>query len=82
MIRSWHGENRDWRPYARPQGYREQLRQGYRMPRGVAWRRLPPGLRARLPTYRAHEWYAVGPDVVLIALATGIVASVLYDAFE
>lgn len=82
MVRSWHRDNRGWRPHARPPGYRERLRRGYPVPRGVAWRPLPPGLLGRLPAYRGHGWYAVGPDVVLVAFATGLVVSVLYDAFE
>ncbi|TNJ35627.1 RcnB family protein [Arenimonas terrae] len=89
--RRWHGYH--WYPqyryrapvrYVYPPGYRAyQWRVGHRLPRGyydrhyyVDYRhyRLPP------PPY-GHHWVRVDRDVVLVAIATGLVLDVLYGVY-
>jgi Ni/Co efflux regulator RcnB len=82
-------ERRDWRydrgRYSPPRGYAPRYwRHGDRLPRGYMGR---PYL---LHDYRAvrlyqpprgHHWVRVNHDVVLAAIATGIVIDVLYNRF-
>ena len=51
---------------------------------------LPPGiaknfdsrLNARLPHYDGYEWKQIGTDVVLVAVATGIVYEILRNVLD
>jgi Ni/Co efflux regulator RcnB len=89
--RRWSGHH--WYPqyryrapvrYVYPPGYRAyQWRVGHRLPRGyydrhyyVDYRhyRLPP------PPY-GHHWVRIDRDVVLVAIATGLVLDVLYGVY-
>ena len=79
-IRDWRRENHGWEPERLPPGRRYSFERGHYFPRGAPRRPLPPGLARRLPQYPGYTYYAVGPDVVLVAIATGIVASVLLGA--
>lgn len=64
-----------------PPGIAKNLARGKPLPPGIAKRYLPPGLLGRLPPRPGYEWVAVGRDVVLIAIATGIVVDILSDVF-
>jgi Ni/Co efflux regulator RcnB len=64
-----------------PPGIAKNLARGKPLPPGIAKRYLPPGLLGRLPPRPGYEWVAVGRDIVLIAIATGIVVDVLSDVF-
>jgi hypothetical protein len=68
-------------PQALPPGIAKNLARGKPLPPGIAKRYLPPGLVGRLPPRPGYEWVAVGRDVALVAIATGIVADILKDAF-
>lgn len=57
------------------------VRVGYRVPPGH-WGPPPAHYRHKLRHHHGHEWRVVGSDVVLISLATGIVAQVIYDAMR
>ena len=51
---------------------------------------LPPGIAknfdsrliSRLPYYEGYEWKQIGRDVVLVAIATGIVYEILRNVLE
>jgi len=60
---------------------RNRLAQGKPLPPGIARRAVPPGLLVRLPAYPGYSYSIVGNDLVLIAVATGVVASILSGAF-
>jgi hypothetical protein len=77
LIQSWQGANPGWTPPNLPPGQLRRLQQGKPLPPGIARQALPPGLLANLPAYPGHAYYAVGPDVVLIAAATGAVVNLL-----
>jgi hypothetical protein len=62
-----------------PPGIAKNLARGKPLPPGIAKRYLPPGLLGRLPPRPGYEWVAVGRDVVLIAIATGIIVDILGD---
>jgi Ni/Co efflux regulator RcnB len=64
-----------------PPGIRKKLARGQPLPPGIAKRELPPTLLQRLPVRAGYEWRAVGTDVVLYSIASGMVDQVLRDVF-
>lgn len=54
-----------------------RLVRGEPLPRGYYGERLDNRALARLPVYQGYEWRRSGPDVVLIAVGTGIVYEIL-----
>jgi Ni/Co efflux regulator RcnB len=85
---TYHGHHwpRFHEPYAPPPGWApHEWRRGERLPPAyfvpeyvvVDWRahhlrRPPPG----------YEWVRVGTDLILVGIATGLIAEVIHDAFE
>lgn len=43
---------------------------------------VPGSLLGRLPRYPGYEWRVAGTDLILVAVATAVVADVLYDVFD
>lgn len=64
-----------------PLGIRKQLAQGKALPTGIAKQRLPANYVQQLPVREGCEWNQVGSDLVLVAVATGIVVELLNDVF-
>ena len=64
-----------------PPGIRKNLARGKPLPPGIAKKMAPPALVARLPVHPGYEWRVVGTDLVLVAIATLIIADVLFDVF-
>jgi hypothetical protein len=60
---------------------RNRLAQGKPLPPGIARRAVPPDLLRLLPVRPGYEYAMVGTSLVLIAVATGVVASILADVF-
>ena len=54
-----------------------RLVRGQPLPRGYYGERLDSRALSRLPAYQGYEWRRSGPDVVLIAVGTGIVYEIL-----
>ena len=88
---SYRGEARDYRGDGRTSGYRDGNRGDFR---DHAWRRgdrLPSEYRTRqyvVDDWRGHrlsapprgyQWVQAGGDYVLVAIATGIIASILLN---
>ena len=67
---------------ALPPGIRKNLARGKPLPPGIAKKTVPGSLLSRLPAYPGYEWRVAGSDLVLIAVATDIVADILYDVFD
>jgi len=65
-----------------PPGIRKNLARGKPLPPGIAKRSLPAGMVAQLPVHAGYEWRVCGSDLVLVALATAVVADVLFDVFK
>ena len=73
IIRDNHGQ------FARgaPPPPNVRLVRGQPLPRGYRGERLDDRALSRLPRYEGYEWRRSGPDVVLIAVGTGIVYEIL-----
>ena len=65
-----------------PPGIRKNLARGKPLPPGIEKTRLPAAYLARLPRHPGYDWAAVGADLVLISLATYLIADVLQDVFR
>ena len=56
---------------------------GYRsLPPGIAKKVVPRSMLRELPQYPGYEWRIAGDDLVLVALSTAIVASVINGVFD
>lgn len=65
-----------------PPGIAKNLARGKPLPPGIAKKAVPASLLRQLPSYPGYEWRIVGNDLVLIALSTAIVASVINGVFD
>lgn len=77
------GGHRDyWRPGpSLPPGTQKNLARGKPLPPGIA-KKLDGRLLGRLPHYDGYEWRQAGTDLVLVAIASGIIYEVLNGAFD
>lgn len=77
------GGHRDyWSPGpALPPGIQKNLARGKPLPPGIA-KKLDGRLLGQLPRYDGYEWQQVGTDLILVAIATGIIYEVLNGAFD
>ena len=77
------GGHRDyWRPGpALPPGIQKNLARGKPLPPGIA-KKLDGRLLGQLPRYDGYEWQQAGTDLILVAIATGIIYEVLNGAFD
>jgi len=67
---------------ALPPGIAKNLARGKPLPPGIARKTLPASMMNDLPYYPGYEWRAVGDDLVLVALSTAIVTSVINGVFD
>lgn len=67
---------------ALPPGIAKNLVRGKPLPPGIAKKTLPASMINDLPYYPGYEWRAVGDDLVLVALSTAIVTSVINGVFN
>ncbi|CQJ67367.1 anti-virulence regulator CigR family protein [Yersinia intermedia] len=65
-----------------PPGIAKNLARGKPLPPGIAKKAVPASLLGQLPSYPGYEWRIAGNDLVLIALSTTIVASVINGVFD
>lgn len=79
-IRVIFGDNRQYWGNAQPlpPGIQKNLARGKPLPPGIA-KKLDGRLAGRLPHYDGYEWLQAGTDVILVAVATGIIYEVLHD---
>ncbi len=64
-----------------PPGIRKQLARGKPLPPGIARKQLQPAFVAQLPQHTGYEWQVCGTDLVLVAIATQVIADVITDVF-
>jgi hypothetical protein len=76
LVRNWLMANPEWRPSGRPLPVGE----GRPMPPGLPRQPLPPELAMLLPYFPGFRYAAVGPDLVLYATGSEVVASLLAGA--
>ncbi|CAB3634029.1 hypothetical protein LMG26696_01409 [Achromobacter pulmonis] len=67
---------------ALPPGIRKNLARGKPLPPGIAKKMVPGPMLTRLPVHPGYEWRVAGNDLILIAIATGVVADVLAGVFD
>ena len=60
--------------------HRGQFAGATALPPGIAKKTLPSGLFARLPARPGQEWRVVGPDLLIVEIATNVIVDVLKDA--
>lgn len=80
IVQTWLGANPGFVAQPLPPGMRNRLAQGKPLPPGIARRAVPPDLIAVLPARPGYSYAYVGTSLVLIEVATGLVASLLTDA--
>lgn len=82
-VRVILGDNRDLIGPAQslPPGIRKNLARGKPLPPGIA-KRFDSRLLGKLPRYDGYEWRQVGTDVVLVALATGLIYEILDNVLD
>ena len=65
-----------------PPGIAKNLARGKPLPPGIAKKTVPANMLRDLPSYPGYEWRIVGDDLVLIALSTAIVTSIINGVFD
>lgn len=65
-----------------PPGIRKNLARGKPLPPGLAKKAVPSPVLAELPAYDGYEWRVYGSDLVLVSIATAVIADVLLDVFD
>jgi hypothetical protein len=80
IVRGWLGANPAFVAQPLPPGMRNRLAQGKPLPPGIARRQVHPSLLAQLPARPGYRYEQVGASIVLIQIATGLVAGMLADA--
>lgn len=64
-----------------PPGIQKNLARGKPLPPGIA-KKLDGRLLGQLPRYDDYEWMQAGVDLILVAVATGIIYEVLNGALD
>ncbi len=67
---------------ALPSGIAKNLARGKPLPPGIAKKTPRAEFIQRLPTYPDYEWKRCGTDLVLVQVATQVVAEVLANIFQ
>ncbi|HEX5842161.1 MAG TPA: anti-virulence regulator CigR family protein [Pseudomonas sp.] len=82
-VRIVLGENRNLigPTSALPPGIAKNLARGKPLPPGIA-KNFDSRVTGQLPRYDGYEWKQIGTDVVLVAIATGIVYEVLRNVLD
>ncbi|HDS1818616.1 TPA: hypothetical protein QEM96_003281 [Pseudomonas putida] len=76
------GHRSYWNPSpALPPGIQKNLARGKPLPPGIA-KKLDGRLLGQLPHYDGYEWMQAGVDLILVAVATGIIYEVVNGAFD
>lgn len=66
-----------------PPGLQKQLHRTGHLPPGLEKRRLPSGLKARLPRYDGpYERTIIGNDLILLDPKTGLILDVMQEIFD
>ncbi|TCZ53914.1 hypothetical protein [Roseicella aquatilis] len=81
LMRGWVATHPDWPPPPLAAEARARLQPGRPLPPGIEARPLPPALTVRLTYFPGYRYLAAGADLLLVAARTGLVASILPDAF-
>lgn len=82
-VRVILNDNRDyWNPGSSlPPGIQKNLARGKPLPPGIA-KKLDSRLIGRLPHYDGYEWQQAGTDLLLVAIASGVIYEVLHNVLD
>ena len=64
-----------------PPGIRKNLARGKPLPPGIAKKTIPGAFLDRLPNHPGYRWQMAGTDLILVSVATAVVADILFDVF-
>lgn len=79
VLNSYHNY---WAPGpALPPGIQKNLARGKPLPPGIA-KKLDARLIGHLPRYDGYEWQQAGTDLILVAIATGIIYEVINGVLD
>ncbi len=81
-IRSYYADHPRAGLKALPPGMRKRLAKGKPLPPGIAKQVAPSALMERVAVPKGYRLQEVGPDVVLVEIATGIVHDILMDVIH
>lgn len=65
-----------------PPGIRKNLARGKPLPPGIAKKLQSSPMLQQLPQHPGYEWQACGTDLVLVSIASQVIAEVLIDVFN
>lgn len=65
-----------------PPGIRKNLARGKPLPPGIAKKLQSSPMLQQLPQHPGYEWQACGTDLVLVSIASQVIAEVLVDVFN
>jgi len=65
-----------------PPGIRKNLARGKPLPPGIAKKLQSSPMLQQLPHHPGYEWQACGTDLVLVSIASQVIAEVLIDVFN
>lgn len=65
-----------------PPGIRKNLARGKPLPPGIAKKLGHSQMLSQLPQHEGYQWQVCGTDLVLVSLATMVVADILTDVFR
>jgi len=65
-----------------PPGIQKNLARGKPLPPGLAKQAVPQPVLARLPVVDGHNWIRVGTELVLVGIATNVIAQVIHNVFN
>jgi hypothetical protein len=65
-----------------PPGIRKNLARGKPLPPGIAKKLQSSPMLQQLPQHPGYEWRACGTDLVLVSIASQVIAEVLIDVFN
>jgi hypothetical protein len=65
-----------------PPGIAKNLARGKPLPPGIAKKAVPASMLGQLPYYPGYEWKVIGDNLVLIALSTAIVTTIINGVFD
>lgn len=82
QARRWARDYRYTGYKALPPGVAKNLARGKPLPPGIAKKAVPPDMLRHLPRHAGYEWRMAGTDLILVAMATGVVADVLSGVFR
>lgn len=65
-----------------PPGIRKNLMRGKPLPPGIAKKVRSRAFLDSLPRHSGYEWQTAGTELILVSVATGVIADILYNVFD